>query len=56
MKSEAEKINQKLNEKLFYFYNNGGPMMDVKPVTRAQRPKVSKSPYIEKGPSIAKIA
>ena len=29
-KREAEeKIKQYLNEKLIYFYNNGGPIMDI---------------------------
>ncbi len=29
MKRETKKSNDYLNEKLYYFYNNGGPMMDI---------------------------
>ncbi len=29
MKPEAKKTNDYLNEKLYYFYNNGGPVMDI---------------------------
>ena len=29
-KKEAEKMSKEyLNEKMYYFYNNGGPIMDV---------------------------
>ncbi len=29
-KKEAEKMTKEyLNEKLYYFYNNGGPIMDI---------------------------
>ncbi len=29
MSKENKKSNQYLNEKLDYFYNHGGPMMDI---------------------------
>lgn len=29
MRRKATKIDHKMNEKLYYFYNNGGPTMDI---------------------------
>ena len=29
MRRETTQMDHKMNEKLYYFYNNGGPMMDI---------------------------